>query len=59
MPDSILSSLHRKPVTAYVIILMKQMRKSDMISDQEDEMGTQLMQPFRGRGGTGFQIFRL
>ena len=59
MPDSILSSLHRKPITAYVIILMRQMRKIDMVSDQEDEMGTQLIQSFRGRGGIGFQIFGL
>ena len=59
MPDSILSSLHRKAITAYVIILMRQMRKINMVSDQEDEMGTQLIQSFRGRGGIGFQIFGL
>ena len=51
MPNSIPSSLHRKPIRAHVIILMKQMRKRDTVSDQEDEMVTQLTQSFRGRGG--------
>ena len=51
MPNSIPSSLHRKPIRAHVIILMKQMRKRDTVSDQEDEMVTQLTQSFWGRGG--------
>ena len=51
MTNSIVSSLHRKPIRAHVIILMKQMRKSDMISDQEDKTVTQFTQSFRGRGG--------